>query len=204
MLFEENFLKYLGENMLTYYFGPERKIEDKTIIEETSEPSSNDLNNRKVNVYSVYAPNSHEYIEMSTRIKETLEAERNNKKIGVPDIFKKDRHSIAIPQTNQQQFLEVNKIGSSTQVELKKVRKSAQLKSNIASVTKRYATFLFVSQNLDKEKDVFSKANFYKLLVDHPSIFDVYLSGFHNYVWQVTADGPEFQRMKVEVESGAR
>jgi len=36
MLFEEEFLKYLGENMLTYYFGPERKIEDKTIIEETS------------------------------------------------------------------------------------------------------------------------------------------------------------------------
>lgn len=89
-------------------------------------------------------------------------------------------------------------------MELKKVRKSAQLKSNIASVTKRYATFLFVSQNLDKERDVFSKANFYKLLVDHPSIFDVYLSGFHNYVWQVTAEGPEFQRTKVEVESAAR
>lgn len=105
MLFEENFLKYLGENMLTYYFGPERKIEDKTIIEETSEASSNDLTNRKVSVYSVYAPNSHEYIEMSTRIRETLEAERNSKKIGVPDIFKKDRHSIAIPQVNQQQFL---------------------------------------------------------------------------------------------------
>jgi len=36
MLFEEDFLKYLGEHMLTYYFGPERKIEDKTIIEDPS------------------------------------------------------------------------------------------------------------------------------------------------------------------------
>jgi hypothetical protein len=89
-------------------------------------------------------------------------------------------------------------------VELKKTRKSAQLKSNIASVTKRYATFLFVSQNLDKEKDVFSKANFYKLLTDHPSIFDAYLSGFHNYVWQVNAEGPEFQRLKLEIEGAAR
>ena len=58
MLFEEHFLKYLGDNMLTYYFGPEKKIEDKTIIEETSEPSSNDVKNRDHSVYSVYAPSS--------------------------------------------------------------------------------------------------------------------------------------------------
>jgi hypothetical protein len=127
---------------------------------------------------------------MSTRIKETLDAERNNKRIGVPDIFRKDRLSIAVPQGQQPHIALENKVGSSTQVELKKTRKTAQLKSNIASVTKKYATFLFVSQNLDKEKDVFSKTNFYKLLTDHPSIFDAYLSGFHNYVWQVTAEGP--------------
>jgi hypothetical protein len=54
MLVEEDFLKYLGENMLTYYFGPERKIEDKIIIEEPSE-SNNDYTLRKG---SVYAPTS--------------------------------------------------------------------------------------------------------------------------------------------------
>lgn len=88
---------------------------------------------------------------------------------------------------------------------MKKTKKTAQLKSNIASVTKRYATYLFVSLNLDKEKDVFSKAHFYKLLKDHPSIFDAYLSGFHNYVWQVDADGsPEFQKLAPWIESSAK
>ena len=64
-----------------------------------------------------------------------------------------------------------------------------QLKSNIASVTKRYATYLFVGQNLDKEKDVFSKEHFYRLLKDHPSIFNAYISGFHTYIWQVGEKG---------------
>jgi hypothetical protein len=201
MLFEENFLKYLGENMLTYYFGPERKIEDITIIEETSELSNNE-GNRKYSVYSVYAPSSNEYIEMQTRIKEMVEQERKNKKIGVPDIFKKERHSINFPQPERRG--EENKIGSSTQVELKKTRRTAQLKSNIASVTKRYATYLFVSLNLDKEKDVFSKTHFYKLLKDHPSIFDAYLSGFHNYIWQIDAEGPEFQKLTPWIEGSAK
>lgn len=88
-------------------------------------------------------------------------------------------------------------------MELKKTRRTAQLKSNIASVTKRYATYLFVSLNLDKEKDVFSKAHFYKLLKDHPSIFDAYLSGFHNYVWQIDTEGPEFQKLNPWIESSA-
>lgn len=51
---EEDFIKFLGENMLTYYFGPERKIEEKTIIEDASE-SSMDYSLRKG---SVYAPSS--------------------------------------------------------------------------------------------------------------------------------------------------
>ena len=61
------------------------------------------------------------------------------------------------------------------------------------SITKRYATYLFKSLNLDKEKDVFSKDHFYRLLKYHPSIFDVYMSGFHGYVWQVDTHGsPEY------------
>jgi hypothetical protein len=86
MLFEEDFLKYLGDHMLTYYFGPERKIEDKTIIEDPSEPSTNEVG-RKYSVYSVYNPSSNEYIDMQNRIRETLALERdrgNNKKIGLP------------------------------------------------------------------------------------------------------------------------
>jgi len=57
MLLEEDFLKELGDNAL-YYFGPEKMIEDRTIIEEASE-SSVEYNLRKG---SVYAPTSNEYI----------------------------------------------------------------------------------------------------------------------------------------------
>jgi hypothetical protein len=38
MLIEEPFLKYIGENQLAYYFGPEhKKIQEKNIIDEESE-----------------------------------------------------------------------------------------------------------------------------------------------------------------------
>ena len=36
MLLDDHFLKELGDLMITYYFGPEKKILDKTIIEEQS------------------------------------------------------------------------------------------------------------------------------------------------------------------------
>lgn len=39
MLSEEKFLKELGDQMIIYYFGPEKKIEEKIILEETSEVS---------------------------------------------------------------------------------------------------------------------------------------------------------------------
>lgn len=39
----------------------------------------------------------------------------------------------------------------------KKSRKNPKIQSNVASLTKKYANFLFTSYNLDKEKDEFSK-----------------------------------------------
>ena len=73
--------------MITYYFGPERKIQDKTIIEDASE-SSCDYSLRKG---SVYAPSSNVYIEMQMRIRQIVEDERREKKVGLPQIFKKQR-----------------------------------------------------------------------------------------------------------------
>ena len=46
----------------------------------------------------------------------------------------------------------------------KKSRKSPKIQSNVASLTKKYASFLFTSYNLDKEKDEFSKENFFTLI----------------------------------------
>ena len=64
-----------------------------------------------------------------------------------------------------------------------------KLKSNITSLARRYATFLFTSANLDREKDVFSKKQFCDLLKAHPSIFDVYLAGFHTNIWEEDKNG---------------
>jgi hypothetical protein len=88
---------------------------------------------------------------------------------------------------------------------LKKIRKSCELKSNITSVTKRYANFLFTSLNKDKDKDFLSKKEFCDLLRVHPSIFDVYLSGFHTYIWQSNKEGlPEYTDLKAIIEGEAK
>jgi hypothetical protein len=87
----------------------------------------------------------------------------------------------------------------------KRQNKPSKLKSNVPSITKRYATYLFKSLNLDKEKDVFCKDHFYRLLKDHPSIFDVYMSGFHGYVWQVDVRGsPEYLKIDSWIEGPAQ
>lgn len=59
-----------------------------------------------------------------------------------------------------------------------------KIQSNVASLTKKYANYLFSSAGLNKEKDVFSKENFFHLIQEHPSLFNAYLTGFHTYIWQ--------------------
>jgi hypothetical protein len=54
MLFEEKFLKEMGDRMVAYYFGPEKKICEKTILEENSEESQE----QSLRKGSVYVPNS--------------------------------------------------------------------------------------------------------------------------------------------------
>jgi hypothetical protein len=86
-------------------------------------------------------------------------------------------------------------------IELKKIRKSCNLKSNITSLVKRYATYLFTGANLDRDKDFFSKKQFCDLLKAHPSIFDVYCAGFHNYIWEVDSQKrPLYFSMQAEVQ----
>lgn len=48
MLLEQAFLKYIGENQLSYYFGAEHKnIQEKNIIEEVSEESEQEKEKKK-------------------------------------------------------------------------------------------------------------------------------------------------------------
>lgn len=52
MLLEESFLKYIGENNLSYYFGAEhKKIQEKNIIQEESESEENEKAKRKGSDY---------------------------------------------------------------------------------------------------------------------------------------------------------
>jgi hypothetical protein len=64
-------------------------------------------------------------------------------------------------------------------------RRDIKLKSNIATLTEKYAAYLFHSAQLDRHKDSFTKEHFFNLIQEHPSLFNVYLTGFHTYVWQV-------------------
>jgi hypothetical protein len=134
---------------------------------------------------------------MQNRIREIVEQERKNKKIDLPEIFQKQKLCRTVSGDRRG--------GSTTELDLKKNRKPSQLKSNISSITKRYATYLFTSLKLDKEKDVFSTSNFTKLLKDHPSIFDAYMAGFHTYIWQVDSHGtPEYLSIHPEIEGESK
>ena len=61
--------------MITYYFGPEKKILEKTILEENSEDSQ-ELSVRKG---SVYIPSSSEFIEIHGRLKQILDQQNKTK-----------------------------------------------------------------------------------------------------------------------------
>lgn len=79
-----------------------------------------------------------------------------------------------------------------------------KIQSNVASLTKKYANYLFSSAELNKEKDVFSKENFFHLIQEHPSLFNAYLTGFHTYIWQVDEnDEPEYYKAIPWIESEA-
>jgi hypothetical protein len=189
MVFEEKFLKELGDQMITYYFGPEKQMHERIIMEEQSEVSAREV---PFEPTSVYEPKSSDLINIQDRVRRMLEEEKGSKKPGLPPIFKKgdvikrnDVGKLGLPEMDHL----IRKPGSMSLVELKKIRKSCKLKSNITSIAKRYATYLFTSANLDKDKDVFSKKQFCSMLLRHPSIFDVYLAGFHTQVWECEANG---------------
>jgi hypothetical protein len=60
MLVEEKFLKELGDQMIIYYFGPEKKIEEKIILEETSEISNQE--NGPGRISSLYDPSARDLL----------------------------------------------------------------------------------------------------------------------------------------------
>jgi uncharacterized protein YllA (UPF0747 family) len=87
---------------------------------------------------------------------------------------------------------------------MKKNRKNLQVKTNISSLTKKYVAYLFKSFNLDKENQKFTKDHFKTLLENHPSIFKIYLSGFHTYIWQHTDGKPDFMDITSWIEGKSK
>jgi hypothetical protein len=82
MFIEEPFLKYIGENQLAYYFGPEhRKIQEKNIIdEESEEENKNDRRKKGEN----YVPASEVFCRVETTNEKPKPFNKND-----PSIFSK-------------------------------------------------------------------------------------------------------------------
>lgn len=74
--------------MIIYYFGPEKRISEKIIMEENSEVSNSDVEPRKHG--SLYNPTSKDLIEIQGRIKKIVEEEKNSQKEKpIPPLFDK-------------------------------------------------------------------------------------------------------------------
>ena len=135
---------------------------------------------------------------MQTRIIDLIEENKKKDKVELPEIFKKEKNLLQNPQNPSKLIRKTT--GSMSLIERKLVKKSCELKSSISSITRRYAAYLFTSSNINKDVDVLSKNQFYKILKEHSSIFDTYLSGFHTYVWQANSKGvPEYQDIPSEL-----
>lgn len=135
---------------------------------------------------------------MQTRIIDLIEENKKKDKVELPEIFKKEKNLLQNPQNPSKLIRKTT--GSMSLIERKLVKKSCELKSSISSITRRYAAYLFTSSNINKDVDVLSKNQFYKILKEHSSIFDTYLSGFHTYVWQTNSKGvPEYQDIPSEL-----
>lgn len=187
MFSEEKFLKYIGDMQLSYYFGAQHKaIEEKMILEEESEDEDNHKNSK--NSKANYVAGSAVLIKMETDLNQDKQAN----KVTPLEI----KNSLLKPSNDQKSILKMQKSDSkrkgrtvSTVInEPRFGKRNLKVKSNIASLTKKYANFLFNNYNLDKETDVFSKENFFQLLQEHTGLFNAYLSGFHLYVWQADDD----------------
>ena len=90
MLSDEKFQKHIGPTWLTYYFGPEHKMEEKIILEE-NEYSEEDMSRKVGNVVSVYAPNSQQMKEMQSKIQDMVVNKRSSSLIRKGSSFTSDK-----------------------------------------------------------------------------------------------------------------
>lgn len=88
MFIEEPFLKYIGENQLAYYFGPEhKKIQEKNIIEEESEDEEKNDHRKKKG--DNYVPASEVFCRVETGNSEKPKQFNKND----PNLFSKNSSS---------------------------------------------------------------------------------------------------------------
>lgn len=75
MLTDEKFLKSIDNTQLAYYFGPEKELNEKNVI-ELEEPEASESNDLK-RIGSEYIVSSSEFIEMKEKLKNELLNIRN-------------------------------------------------------------------------------------------------------------------------------
>ena len=73
-------------------------------------------------------------------------------------------------------------------------KKNMHLTSNITSLVKKYAAYIFKELKLDKNKEEMNEEQFCMILRSHQKIFHIYFEGFHSYIWQFDDDGLPFNQ----------
>lgn len=130
-----------------------------------------------------------------------------------PDVFKTSLKTNDTPEVQQRKKSEEGYYGSLSSKQLgstlfsvqklRHLRPKLKIRSNIATLTKKYARFLFEKAGLNKDKDEFSKELFYRLIREHLALFNVYMAGFHTYIWQETDGQVEFNNISPWMEGEA-
>lgn len=92
----------------------------------------------------MYAPSSAQFIAIQTDFREEIQKHTKKPKKDLP---------VLKPLHNNDDKLRKGKSTCITIDEFKKSGKNPKIKSNISSLTKKYANFLFNEYKLDKDKD---------------------------------------------------
>ena len=82
--------------------------------------------------------------------------------------------------------------------------KNMKVTNNVASLVKKYAVFIFKELKLDKNKEEIKLEQFLDIVDQQQSIFNVYMEGFHLYIWLLEDDGlPMYKKMTPWIEGNA-
>jgi hypothetical protein len=200
MITEEKFLETIDNYQLLNFFKPEQKAGDMNVIEEVEETEVEGGHDRK---NSDYLPSSTEFIEIQEKFRRELEiSSKKEQKM----IYLAKNGSMQAPCTNTTGLNGSVKKGIRRQAGSMLTiptyaRKNLKLTNNVASLVKKYATYIFNELKLNKAKDEIKFPQFLTIVRNHQKIFNIYFEGFHSYIWMLEDNAtPEFLKITPFIE----